>query len=292
LLFMRITHILCPTDGSEAAASALDYAVAIGGWYKGRLTVLHVTEAAATPADIAKVERETAAARELAAAAGATVEVIVTDGDPARAIVREAARQPADLVVIGTHGRGGFQRLILGSVTEKVLRSATAPVLTIPPGAGGKTHLPVRRVVCGIDFSACSLAALEYARSLARESQASLILVHAIEWPWEEPPAPTFDELPRAEAAALRTYRRTRELQATARLSAVAPLRTGGECPAVCRVVHGKAYAGVLRVVEEEHADLIVLGVGGRSGADRLVFGSTTNQIVRQAACPVLTVRR
>ena len=291
-VFMLITHILCPTDFSEAAANALEHAVAIAGCYKARLTVLHVGMAAATESDVARLHRETAAAAELTEAAGGVLDVVVADGDPAQTIVSEAQQQPADLLVMGTHGLGGFQRFILGSVTEKVLRKAATPVLTVPPLAGGTAHLPFQKMLCGIDFSPCSLSALQYARSLARESRAALIVVHSLEWPWEEPPAPAFDELPPAEATALQTYRRTRELQATERLVTLASTGAGAECRVACRVVHGKAYAAVLRVAEEEHADLIVLGVGGRTGTDRAVFGSTTNQVVRQATCPVLTIRR
>ena len=287
---MRITHILCPTDYSEAAANALEHAVAIARWYTARITVLHVGIGPAAESEIDHLHREAAAAREVIEAAGAALDVVVAEGNPAQVIVDEAQQRRADLLVMGTHGISGFKRFILGSVTERVLRTATKPVLTIPPRAGGRAHLPVQRMVCGIDFSTCSLAALEYARSLARESRASLIVVHSLEWPWEEPPAPAFDELPSVEAAALQAYRRGRERQASERLAAMAP--AGAECQVVCRVVHGKPYAAVLQVAEQEHADLIVLGVGGRSGADRAVFGSTTNQIVRQATCPVLTIRR
>ena len=291
-MFMRITHIMCPTDYSEAAADALEHAVAVAGCYKARVTVLHVGAAPPAQSEMARLRKETAAAREMAEAAGASLEIAVADGDPAKVIVHEAQLRAADLLVLGTHGLGGFQRFILGSVTEKVLRKAATPVLTVPPRAGGRAHLPFQRVLCGVDFSACSLSALEYARSLAQESRASLIVVHALEWPWEEPPAPAFDELPQAEAAALEAYRRTRELQANARLETLARTGAGAEHRIVCRVVHGKAHATMLRLAEEEHCDLIVLGVGGRNDADRAVFGSTTNQVVRQATCPVLTIRR
>ena len=187
---------------------------------------------------------------------------------------------------MGTHGASGFKRFILGSVTEKVLREAAAPVLTVPPAAGPHTNLPFRRVLCGVDFSVCSLLALEYARSFALESGASLIVLHALEWPWEEPPTPPFDELPAAEAAALRAYRCRREREASSRLASL----SRGE--AEYRVVHGKAYAAVLRVAADERADLVVLGVGTRTDTDRALFGSTTNQVVRRASCPVLTVHR
>ena len=280
---MRFRNILCPTDYSEPAASALEHAAAIAGLYQARVTVLHVSTRAPGEADRERLLREAATLRD--APPPASVEVELAEGDPARAILIEAERLPADLLVMGTHGTSGFKRFILGSVTERVLRQAAAPVLTVPPLAGTHANLPFRRVLCCVDFSACSLSALDYARSLARESDACLITLHALEWPWDEPPAPDFDELPAVERAALRAFRRRREQEAIERLVAI-----GDGCRVRARVEHGKAYTTVLRVAAEEHADLIVLGVGGRSGADRALFGSTTNHVVRQASCPVLTI--
>jgi nucleotide-binding universal stress UspA family protein len=287
---MRIASILCPTDYSEAAAHALDCAVAIAGWYKARVRVLNVCGGAPTDADTLRLRQEVARARASAEAAAASLELGFAEGDATRSILIEAERLPADLLVMGTHGASGFKRFILGSVTEKVLRQASAPVLTVPPSAGTQTNLPFRRVLCGLDFSACSLRALEYARSLADESDGCLILAHALEWPWDEPPAPAFDELPAAERAALCAFRRRREQEASERLAALAAIGDGRRI--VQRVVHGKAYAAMLRLAAEEHADVIVLGVGGRSSADRALFGSTTNHVVRRATCPVLTIHR
>lgn len=281
---MRFTHVLCPTDYSEPAAAALDHALEIAGRYRARVTLLHVCSGPPAEGDKVRLVRVADAARD-AAQIPVPLEVALADGDPARSILIEAERLAADLLVMGTHGASGFKRFILGSVTEKVLRQAAAPVLTVPPAAGPKANLPFERLLCGVDFSPCSLLALEYAHSLAGESGGSLIVLHALEWPWEEPPEPPFEELPASEAAALRAYRSRREQEAHSRLSALAP-------GAVCRVVHGKAYAAMLRVAAEDRADLIVLGVGGRSGADRALFGSTTNHVVRQATCPVLTIQR
>ena len=284
---MRFTHILCPTDYSEPAATALECAIAVAGWYKARVTLLHVCSGPPAESDRVRLLREAATARDMARSP-APLDVSLVEGDPARAILIEAARLPADLLVLGTHGTSGFKRLILGSVTEKVLRQAPAPVLTVPPSAGSQANLAFQRVLCGVDFSASSVSALAYARSLAAEADACLIVVHALEWPWDEPPAPDFDELPTAERAALRAFRRRREQEASERLAAVAAIGNEGRIRG--RVVHGKAYAAVLRVAAEERADLIVLGVGGRSGTERALFGSTTNQVVRRATCPVLTI--
>ena len=76
-------------------------------------------------------------------------------------ILDRAASLPADLIVMGTHGAGGFQHLVLGSVTEKVLRQAACPVLTVPPRAQATSRLPFSRLLCAVDFSDVSLAALD-----------------------------------------------------------------------------------------------------------------------------------
>jgi nucleotide-binding universal stress UspA family protein len=180
---------------------------------------------------------------------------------------------------------------MLGSVTEKVLRKAACPVLTVPPRAHATSRLPPSRIVCAVDFSEWSLAAVDFAASIAQESGgASLILVHVIEWPWHEPPAPAFEELPAEQSAALQEYRRYVASRATKRLEALVPDAVAGRCD--FRVLNGKAYVELLRVAATERADLIVLGVHGRNVVDLALFGSTTNHMVREATCPVLTLRR
>jgi nucleotide-binding universal stress UspA family protein len=152
--------------------------------------------------------------------------------------------------------------------------------------------MPFRRVVCAVDFSEWSLAALELAASLAQESGSALTAVHTVEWPWPEPPAPAFDDLPSEQARALLEFRRYTTDRAASRLNDVVRDVVAGRCEVDTEVAHGKAYLALLQVVSARQADLIVLGVHGRSPVDLALLGSTTNQVVRHAACPVLTVRR
>jgi nucleotide-binding universal stress UspA family protein len=300
---LTIRRILCPVDLSETSHHAIEHAVAISRWFRASVSVLHVyspmfmpipslpaVEDRVSESELGRVRVEVGA---LCAAAGAAdVDVLVEVGAPARLIVERAADLPADLIVMGTHGAGGFERLVLGSVTEKVLRKAGCPVLTVPPRAHATSTLPFKQLLCAVDFSDSSLAGLKLACLLAGESKSQLTLLHVIEWPWEEPPAPVFAELPSEQAAALAEYRRYVEKGATERLKGLArDLTCGQQVPAV-RVVHGNAHVEILRVAGELTADLIVMGVHGRNAADLLLFGSTTHQIVRRASCPVLTLRR
>ena len=207
----------------------------------------------------------------------------VSQGNATSEIVRLAKELPADLLVMGTHGRSGFERLMLGSVTEKVLRKSPCPVLTVPPRA--PAVVPVNglfsRVICAVDFSPASLRALALAQSLAGEAAAGLCVLHVLE------PASVFAPVPAAEAKAGATAERCRE--ARHRIDELIGDDARAFTDVADVIVAGKAYQEILRVASEQRADLIVIGAhGGPRGLP--AFGSTTNHVVRQATCPVLTV--
>jgi nucleotide-binding universal stress UspA family protein len=302
---VTLTHILCPIDLSDASTHALEQAAAIAGWYHAKLTVLHVhvprPAVAVDPygvlappdpgsAEMVRVRAAAHAAAVPAIDSKADFEIVVEIGDPTVQILARAGRLGTGMLVMGTHGASGFQHLVLGSVTEKVLRSARCPVLTVPPRMPAAAALPFQRILCPIDFSDSSLSALEWAWSLAQEAGASVTLLHVIEWPWDEPPAPPFEKLPGHEARQLVAYRKAAEASARHQLQSLVPDNLRDRCPSEPLVRHGKAHREVLAAAEG-HADLIVMGVHGRNVVDLALFGSTTNQVVRRAACPVLTVR-
>lgn len=302
---MNITRILCPTDFSEESDHAIDLAVVLAGAYRARIAAVHVAATAVVPleigtpsgvslddAEIDALVAKTTARFATASRTGIDLDVFVDRGAPADRILHRAAALPADLVVMGTHGSGGFERLVLGSVTERVLRQARCPVLTVPPHAHATSRVPFRRILCAIDFSEQSVAALEYGVSLAAGADATMTLLHVLEWPWHEPPPPNFAELPAPQGAALAEYRRYRERMAASELDALVPMAAGLSRRPVTRLRHGKPYVQILDVAAEEGADLIVIGVHGRNPIDLMLLGSTANQIVRRATCPVLTLRR
>ncbi len=295
---LEIRRILCPVDFSDASQHALDHAVMIAGWYRARITALYVRNPAfmieppilfaefGTAVDA--LEHEEARLHEWlspARAAGIDCDVMVVDGSPAVRIVERAALVPADLIVIGTHGRGGFERLLLGSVTERVVRTAPCPVITVPPPSVATSRLPFKRLLCGIDFSEPSMAALRYAMSIARESDAHLTLMHVLEFP-------VGDDIPAERPFDMAQYRLAVEADARRRLQELITddLRTW--CAPDIKLVRGKPYEQLLAAAHSESADLLVLGVHGRNALDQMLFGSTTNQLVRRATCPVLTLLR
>jgi nucleotide-binding universal stress UspA family protein len=295
---ITIQRILCPIDFSEYSRHALDHAAAIGKWYGASLTVLHVVSPvipsvptpdgptfppiAFTPEDL---EQFRAAAETFVAAEIDDVPVtsLAREGSIVGEILRLAEAMPADLLVIGTHGRSGFEHLMLGSVTERVLRKATCPVLTVPSRAPDAVSIPpaFKRIVCGVDFSPSSIKALTYAVALAEEADAALTVLHVHEHH-------VFEAVPMGGM----------ELPGDVHMRAVALQRLKDAIASDVRLyadVHervliGKPYREILRQAEEQRAELIVIGAHG-GGVGAAAFGSTTNQVVRQASCPVLSLR-
>ena len=300
---MDIRRILCPIDFSDASAHALHQAGPLARWYGAPLTVLHVRPTVTPHPDMPASgpvapwlraelddlrQRVTETCHDLTAS-GVAVETMATAGEPVHDILDCARTLPADLLVMGTHGASGFQHLVLGSVTEKVLRQAPCPVLTVPPRAH-TSATQFTHVLCAVDFSDCSLTAASFAASLAKEAGAALTLVHVIEWPWHESAMPNLAGVPAAQAHAFAEYRSYLETSAKERLDEVAASAAGAGASATS-VRFGTPYVELLDVARTVQADLIVLGVRGRRAVDLAFFGSTANHVVRSASCPVLTIR-
>jgi len=296
----EITQILCPVDLSEISRHALDHARAIAKWYDAHLTVFHVVTppaplipstgmAEALPVPLPQLGEVAEEVRRFSgltdARAGNCSEVLVVEGTPVKEILRKADSLPADLVVMATHGRGGFEALFLGAVTETVLRSTHAPVLTVPPPVERVESVIYKTILCPIEFSDPSTRALEYALTLAEETGARLILLHVIE---KLVDAPQFAEIAHFSVT---EYQQRLEEDARARLTSVVPQEARVWCTPEERVVSGRAYQVILDVAEQEKAELIVMGVHGKGALNRRLFGSTTHHVIRQARCPVLTLR-
>ena len=296
---LQFNRILCPVDFSTNSKRALDHAAVLARWYEAELTALHVmpllptvfgypspVTMAAEPATTQAVVRELTGFIAEAAAMVKATSPVVREGSPAVEILHYAAEHETDLLVLGTHGRSGFERFMLGSVTEKVLRKASCPVLTVPPRAEGHPERPAfERILCGVDFSSPADRAAEHALSLAQEANARLTLLHVVDWMADA----DLGKYPQFDADG---YRRMVMRDARERLEALVPSEARNWCELELRVTCGKAYREILKFAETEGSELIVLGVHGRGAiVDRLLFGSTAQHVVRQAPCPVLTVR-
>ena len=205
---------------------------------------------------------------------------------PWREIAEAAEALPADLIVMGTHGRTGLDHLLLGSVAEKVLRRAPCPVLVVGGPDGHDAAAPFfRRIVCATDLTPGSQATVDTALSLAQESLARLTLLHVVEDVRGERSLDVYRPVP--EKAAFRRALMARAQERLGRLGAGAH----SFCDVAERVEAGTAWEEVIRVAEQEDADLIVLGVHAGGTLGRLFAGSTADQVVRHAPCPVLVAR-
>jgi nucleotide-binding universal stress UspA family protein len=295
---IRITHILCPVDFSEISQHALDHAAAIARWYEARLTLLYVfanfpvMDVPPLVLEQADRERLMAGMRGMAAAVPQQVPFDFRIEEAPyvhEEILAQVAATQTGLLVLGTHGRSGFQRLFLGSVTEKVIRKATCPTLVVPPRAPyvpAGAPIQFRRILCPVDFSASALDALTYAINMAEEADAQLTLLHVVEFqpPLVEAPMMPAPELSRVHEAA--------SADARHKLHALIPDAARTYCTVETAVVEGRAYREILRQATDRQSDLIVMGVHGRGTLDLMVFGSTTHHVIRASACPVLIVRR
>ena len=293
-------HTVCPTDLSEFSDCALRRALALARWFDARLTALHVIPSAAwaagggdylaLSADLlraqrADAERELNRSLEPLLGEGVPIETRIREGDPARAIRAEAEALAADLVVMGTHGRSGFERLFLGSVAEKLLRTAPCPVLTIgteqPPAVAGALF---RRILCAADLTKASERTLSLGLSLAEENLAQVTFLHVVEGGALYETGP--DRRPIPDMAPLRDALVDRAMEQLMRAAGSA----GSFCEVSVRVETGSAWRQIVGVAEETQAEVVVLGAHAHRGISRLFLGSTANQVVRHAPCPVLTV--
>jgi len=295
---IAIRNILCPVDLSEHSATVFGYAAMLARWYGSTLTALEMIwvgiptlPAAASPV-ILQPEQVRAFTDELRqfvkkhAPAEIAVTTVLREGPIVAGILDEARGRSADLLVLGTHGRGGFERFVLGSVAEKVLRMSHLPVLTIPAAAAPApaSARPFASIVCPVDFSPASLKALRYALSLAQESGKRLTLLHVFDWDADRP-------MPVGLGPEFASMLRHRETEALDELRALVSPEAREWCDCREMTAIGRPYEEILRVGRETGADLIVMGVHGRSAVELSFFGSTTNQIVRHATCPVMTIR-
>jgi nucleotide-binding universal stress UspA family protein len=278
---VEIRRILCPVDFSDVSLRALKQAAALAAVHGAVIEALHVMPrempplsglAMATAGALESDERERLRADLSgrlerfvdASADGVRVFARIEEGSAIDRIVAWA--READMVVVGSHGHGGLERLALGSTAEKTQLEAPCPVLTVPPvgDVPGPTGT-FARILCAVDFTAASHRAVDWAAALAGESRGRLLLLHVLE-------------------------SGTAGDDAAERLRRLLP-------PGVDRldggvdVRGGKPPEQILQAAADHACDLIALGTGKGNEVGQLLFGSTAYDVSRRAPCPVLTVR-
>ena len=278
-------RILVPLDGSEESTRALGQAVGLARAVDASLHALTVV-------DIRDLETADDVDDEMDAAAALIEETLgtvasddlptttaVERGVPDEIIREYAAGHDIDLVVMGTHGRTGVRRFVLGSVTEKVVRLSDVPVLVVRVTEGGPT-VPYEDILLPTDGSEGAAAALEHAATLARAFDARVHVVSVVdsaattlEGGWSV----MLDDL---DAAAQEAVAGMAE-----------DLRDRGVREVRTEVSVGTPYRDLLDYVEDEGIDLVAMGTHGRSGIERYLLGSVTEKLLRTSPAPVLTVR-
>lgn len=289
--------ILVPMDGSKLADRALGVAIPLAERHGARLVLVQVyeplslmtipSEGAVRDAELERSwrrEQERALERSVKRVRRLThvpVEGHFRDGEVVATLAREARELAVDLVVMCTHGRGGFQRLFLGSVADGLMRRIAVPLLLVRGGRGG-TGLTgnFERIVIPVDGSHRAEAALPVVTELLGPSAATVTLAHIVH--------------PMMAAAAEqegRTPGRTFEVEYLEPLAS--RLRSASLTAGHAVVVDGNVARGLLAIAAEREADLIAMTTQGMSGFERFVVGSVADKVIRTARqavliCPVI----
>ena len=292
--------VLVPLDGSELAERALDPALAIIRACNAELLLLSVTSyhqvlppAAAgygltTTDQIIDLSRDDAndylaELRREARCSDCRIQTMVVEGDAAGCIVDTAAAEGIDLIVMTTHGYSGFTRWVLGSITERVLRGASCPVLVV------RQAIPLCKALIALDGSSLAEEALAPGLELARVLGCQVTLLRADQG----------EDLSSVEQGLLQMAGAgpCQELVEGARdrlsyyLECLAGQHRSPELPIETVVLQAQPAEAILSYAESEEIDLIVMATHGRTGLRRWVYGSVTEKVLHQAGCAMLIVR-
>jgi nucleotide-binding universal stress UspA family protein len=280
----RLQTLLCPVDFSSASLRALDLAIEVADMHGARIHVLHVI-----PRIVASVldtpiatsrwtrEQEKQAERKLpsltqrAAGRGVKAKAEVRLGDIDLQILKAASAAGADLMVMGTHGRRGLERWVIGSVAERMVRHSPIPLLLTAAAPKGARSWAIRQVLIPTDFSAGTDEAIRYGIALAGPAGASITMLHIIE---DRSGAVDWKTLPEQTAAIQN------------KLKGLVPSGVN------TLVESGEPYRVILKTVKDSSASLVIMNTHGQGFVERVLVGSTADRVVRGvvAMCPILLI--
>lgn len=294
-------HILLATDFSSWALRAEEYACCLAATWRATLTVLTVLEfpsgmSPEYPAnEVYLGELMKARAQQLvdlkarAVARGISLQTRIATGIPCDEVVAVAKTEDSDLVVVGMKGKSGLEHVLLGRTAERVIRTAPCPVLTVRVDldeawsgkAGSCDEISLNRILVPVDFSDCSIEAVEYAALVAQRHSASVTLLHVL-----EPVSYGLD------FTLLHSGKReeTRE-KVLVRLGEMTHALTESKIQTDSQVRGGTPFESILDSTRMIPADVIVMGTHGRRGLSHALSGSVAEAVLCQSRCPVLTVR-
>ena len=281
-----IHNVLIATDFSTYSNAALNFGLQLAKSYEAAAYVVFVVPAddfliAGPEAFVAAKEAASRDLQQLEAdlhgvhSLGPNCHFCLLEGDVAQTILNFAHRKHIDLIVLGTHGRGGIGKALMGSVAERVFRQSPVPVLTLGPRRRGAARdRGPRNIFVAADLTPASARAARFAAALANQSHARLTLLHVVD-------PKKFEHVPDKAAAKRAIELRLEEL----------PGRLPENCECVVRVELGRVVPTILHALDETEADLLVIGVHPSRGLlDRLMFPHAY-ELVCESSCPVLTLR-
>ncbi|MFT5702295.1 MAG: nucleotide-binding universal stress UspA family protein [Desulforhopalus sp.] len=318
-------QIMCAVDFSESTRQILAYSVALCKEFHAKLFLVHIVDDMTTSSIDSEIaigneilqKRHISKAQEslefLVKNMTIEYEIVIDCGNAANTISQLALKKHVDMVITASHGKSGFERLLIGSVTEKLIKIIHCPLLVIRTKghdfiSQDSPKMKLKKILVGCDFSADSKLAFDYGLSLAQEFQADLFLAHVIK-PTEHitlNPSDYINVLPgnyhvwgTADYFEIqqKVTEENREKMNTLhrRLEKQLHLMVPEECQAWCTphatLLTGEPYRELLKYAKEYGIDMIVLGTRGHTLWEKLMVGSTTERVLREAPCPVLTVR-
>jgi nucleotide-binding universal stress UspA family protein len=280
-------RILCPTDFSEPATLALQYGKELSRCFEADLLVLYAEPFVPPPyftaRQMGKLTKEAERSKKMALKSlkayvqkrlGDSVksETIVMEDQPVPSILKAAKQRGVGLIVMGTYGHSGFNRFVLGSVTERILHEADCPVLTVrlKKGETDPQATSIKRILCPVNMTEVAYLALEHAVSIAECFRADLQVLHVIE----------------------RDMVEAEERDETDRLCQWIPQSIRSRCSLKEFVEKGDAAERIIAVAAAQACDMIILGAQHKLFVDTTIIGTTTTRVTRYAPCPVLTVVR
>jgi nucleotide-binding universal stress UspA family protein len=207
---------------------------------------------------------------------------IVRFGKPFIEIIQVAKEKKVDLLAVGTQGRAGMDRVILGSVAERIVRKAGCPVMVIR----GKKYVGFKRIIVPIDLSDCSRKALEYAAATARAHKSKLTILHVYEASFVEPYVNAANSEEEANEI-IKEINQANESKYDEFLKTID--LSGVEYEKLLK--KGIPETDIVEIAMEQQANLIVMGTHGRSGIKHILIGSTAEEVVRNAPCDIVVVK-
>lgn len=296
---VQFKNILCATDFSEFSNHTVNYGVALAKEFEANLIICHVIDLSSVAIygefqldpvgqQSRIMEDANAQLEELTVDQPVAWEPLVSIGKPADEISRAVEEKSIDLVITATRGRSGFKRLILGSVTERLMRTLTCPLLVVRSPEHELADTPdkqirLNKILVGCDFSPDSEQALKHGLSLAQEFQAELHLSHVI-----EPPAQP--NLIKEATLLSGEYQEDYHNLLLKKLIDMIPAESANWCKPQTSIMEGQPYDELVKYADTRDIDMIVLGVRGHGLVKTLLLGSTTDRVIRNSPCPVLSV--